>query len=121
MPHARRLAGNAGEDLVSDYLEQAGYTVVTRQWHAGRYAEIDIVAVKAEQVVFVEVKSRHGLGFGWPEEAVTRDKQAKLRAAGEAFLLAHPQLPQATRFDVVAVLLSPDEKLLELKHYENVV
>ncbi len=103
MPHDRQRFGSSGEAQARDFLVELGYVVVAENWHAGRYGELDLVALDAGTLVFVEVKTRRGVGFGRPEEAVNTAKQAKLRLAAEAFRLAHPQLPQEFRFDVVAI------------------
>ena len=120
MPHLRQKLGNEGEQLAEQYLESKGYTIITRNWHAGRYGEIDIVAEEGGMLVMVEVKTRHGVGFGNPEDAVNKTKQAKLRGAAQAYLTAHPQLPQAARIEVVAVVITPEGTLLDLKHYRDV-
>ena len=120
MPHARQRLGNEGEELVAQYLVGQGYTIITRNWHAGRYGEIDIVAEQGGMLVMVEVKTRHSAQFGNPEEAVNRTKLEKLRAATQAYVTAHPQLPQAARIEVVAVIMSPDSKLVDLEHYRDI-
>lgn len=117
MPHARQHTGTAGEQAAKAYLEKIGYVVIGQNWHAGHYGEIDIIAVKDDELFFVEVKARRGVNFGFPEEAVTKTKQQKLRGAAQAYLLAHPQLPQQVSFEVVAILLSPANEVLDLKHY----
>ena len=119
MPHARQQTGSLGESAAADFLVNHGYEILTHNWHAGRWGEIDIVAQQGDEIVFVEVKSRKGTGFGNPEDAVTIAKQKKLQGAAQAFLLAHPHLPQKARFDVVAVLLAPDDSLQEIKHFKG--
>lgn len=121
MPHVRQELGAAGEELAVRFLQQQGYEIIDRNWHAGRYGEIDIVAQHNSELVMVEVKTRHGTGFGNPEEAVNKAKQEKLRAATQAYILAHPQLPQQARIEVVAVLMSVEGKLIDLKHYRDFV
>ncbi len=121
MPHRRQKTGNTGEVVARTYLEEQGYFILAQNWHAGRWGEIDIIAQKDGELVFVEVKSRRGTGFGKPEEAVNKLKQAKLRGAGQAYITAHPQLSQRVRFDVIAILLSPADDAIELKHYKSVI
>jgi putative endonuclease len=65
------------------------------------------VLVRGGLVVFCEVKTRRGDGFGGGHEAVTWRKRGKLRQLGEAFLLAHRLVPAAVRFDVASVLARP--------------
>lgn len=56
------------------------------------------------EVVFCEVKSRAGGGFGGPEAAVDHRKQARLRRIAAAWLAEHRPGAVAVRFDVVAVV-----------------
>ncbi len=120
MAHARQQLGGAGEELAAQYLVSKGYQIITRNWHAGRYGEIDIVAEDQGTLVVVEVKTRHGIGFGNPEDAVNKVKQEKLRGATQAYLTAHPQLPQQARIEVVAVVMTPNGELIDLKHYRDI-
>lgn len=121
MPHLRQQVGNRGEVVAAKFFETRGGQLVARNWHAGRYGELDLVFEEQGELVVVEVKTRVGSGFGRPEEAVNQAKQAKLKLAAQAFLLAHPHLPQRVRFDVVAVVLSPAGDLVDFKHFERLV
>jgi putative endonuclease len=67
-------------------------------WLAG--AELDLVVRRGKTVVFVEVKSKAGNGFGDPLEMVTPVKVARIRRAAAAWLAEHPA--ERFRFDVVA-------------------
>jgi putative endonuclease len=120
MPHARQSLGAFGEQSARVYFEQQGYVVLAQNWHAGRYGELDIVATRDNEVVFVEVKTRSGMGFGKPEEAVNSTKLAKLQGAAQAFLLAHPLVVGEPRFDVVAVVVGPGGRVEEFKHFAGI-
>ncbi|SFN52617.1 YraN family protein [Mycetocola miduiensis] len=95
--------GRRGEDLAARYLEDAGYRVVARNWRCAR-GEIDIIASMADTLIFVEVKTRSGLAFGHPFEAITEAKLARLR--GLAARWCAEQHPQAKRIrlDAIAVV-----------------
>ena len=121
MPHLRQRTGAVGEAAARAFLEKQGYTILAQNWHAGRWGEIDIIAQQGDELVFVEVKARRGAGFGYPEEAVNRAKQAKLRGAGQAYLTSHPQLPQKARFDVIALVLTKPGQVFDLKHYRAAI
>lgn len=116
MPHSGRVAakdelGRRGEQLAAEHLEtKAGLTVLTRNWRCAE-GELDIVATDAtaDTVIFCEVKTRSGVGYGTPFEAVTQGKRRKLRRLGllwlsENRIRSYPMV----RFDVVGVLLPPD-------------
>ena len=54
-------------------------------------------------LVFVEVKTRDGAGFGAPQEAVDAEKQERIRRAGEAYAASRRAGRLPMRFDVVAI------------------
>ncbi|MBI5466067.1 MAG: YraN family protein [Candidatus Kerfeldbacteria bacterium] len=119
MAHARQQLGRAGEAAAVDYLKQLGYSILDTNWHAGRYGELDIIAQEGQMLVVVEVKARRGFGFGRPEDSVTPLKQNKLRSATQAYVLSHPHLPTMVRFDVLAIILSPEGIVQDLQHYQG--
>jgi putative endonuclease len=80
-----------------------GYRVLgTNVWLAG--SELDVVARRGRELVFCEVKSKAGAGYGDPAEMVSAEKMRRLRRAAEAWLARHPECGECeVRFDVVAV------------------
>ena len=66
--------------------------------------EVDIVAAALGVVVFCEVKSRAGSGFGGPAAAVDHRKQTRLRRLAVAWLAANRPGAVQVRFDVAAVV-----------------
>lgn len=102
MPHARRLFGDASEQLAEQYLVEHGYRILDRQFLT-RVGEIDLVAEQGEEIVFVEVKARHTDEFGYPEEAVTKAKLRKIAQAAELYLRLKQMTDRSFRVDVVAI------------------
>jgi putative endonuclease len=102
---AKDGVGRYGEQVARDRLVADGYALIDTNWR-GRAGELDAVAVAPDgTLVFVEVKTRSGLGFGLPAEAVTRRKAARLRALAGEWLAAHPDVWwPALRFDVIGVV-----------------
>jgi putative endonuclease len=94
--------GRLGESLAVALLEAAGLRVVARNWRC-REGEIDLIAAGPGLLVFCEVKTRRGHGYGSPAAAVTATKQARLRRLAAAYLATAPTSPCRVRFDVVAV------------------
>ncbi|WP_460436521.1 YraN family protein [Angustibacter speluncae] len=110
--------GQRGEAVAAAYLRDSGMRVVARNWRC-RHGELDLVALDGDALVAVEVKTRTGLGFGHPAEAVTRAKQARLRRLVAELLRTTPELGGArlggvgaVRVDVVAVLVRPGSPAL---------
>ena len=98
--------GRRGEDAALRWYVDAGFEPLARNWRCP-LGELDLVLVRGGLVVFCEVKTRGGDGFGGGYEAVTWRKRSKLRQLGEAFLLAHRVVPAAVRFDVASVRARP--------------
>ncbi|HEY8217088.1 MAG TPA: YraN family protein [Acidimicrobiia bacterium] len=102
-PDPRRALGTDGETLAASWYESAGYVVLDRNWRC-RDGELDLVVAGPDVVVFCEVKTRRGDGFGVPAEAVTAAKQRRIRALGARWLRERGVRVRHVRFDVVAVL-----------------
>ena len=100
--------GRWGEDLAAQHLAATGLTVVARNWRC-RAGELDLVAVEVDgTVVFVEVKTRAGTGFGSPAEAVSRAKARRIRGLAVQWLAEHrPPGTTGLRFDVVGIVRRP--------------
>jgi putative endonuclease len=98
--------GGRGERIAAAYLTNAGLRVLDRNWRC-RDGELDLVARDGDILVFCEVKTRRGIGFGHPAEAVTRAKQRRLRTLAQRWLAAHDEHAPDLRFDVVGVLVGP--------------
>ena len=73
MTENKRQTGSFYEDRAAEYLESIGYDILCRNFY-GKGGEIDIVAKDNETLVFVEVKYRSSVRYGFPEEAVTAFK-----------------------------------------------
>ena len=111
MPDVRRALGARGEAAVAAWYEARGYEVLARNWSC-REGELDLVLRNGRVFVFCEVKTRTSDAFGIPAEAVTRDKQARLRRLAARWLEDDaPLRPREIRFDVAAVLQDEIEVL----------
>jgi putative endonuclease len=112
----KRNLGKAGEELAANYLAANGYSIVTRNFHT-RYGELDLVCKKNGMLVFVEVKTRTKTAFGYPAEAVTRQKRERIKKAALLFIDAHPQSFCGLRFDVIAILITPSD--IKIDHIQE--
>ena len=107
----RRQFGNIGEDAACAFLQKKGWKILARNVRRGGN-EIDIVARKRELVAFVEVKTRSGLGFGRPAEAVNIQKQRRIAQAAALYMQENGLDEANIRFDIIEVLPG------ELRHIE---
>ncbi len=116
--------GDRGEQLAAAYLERRGYTILERNYRFER-AEVDLVCFQPAEryeaggeLVFAEVKTRSGLGYGRPEEAVTDEKKRHLIRAARAYLYEHKLEGAPCRFDVISIVLQRGREP-EIEHFEN--
>jgi putative endonuclease len=96
--------GDRGEQLAAGFLADRGWVILHRNYRIG-HREIDLVARRNEVVAFVEVKTRGGLGYGHPLEAITRKKRREIQQVAAAWIEAHGSPNDVYRFDAVAILL----------------
>jgi putative endonuclease len=104
----RRLTGKRGEELGAAWLQENGFTILHRNWRAGRI-ETDIIATKEGVLHFIEVKTRRSLSFGNPEDRVDRSKLGRMIDAGSAYLSEHPEWRHIC-FDILSVRIGVDQK-----------
>lgn len=105
------LLGIKGEEIAQRYLEQKGLVVLRRNWRH-RKAEVDIVALDGDQIVFVEVKTRTPGQPVAPHESLRRRKTEMLLEAADAYMRAYEPDREA-RIDFVAVFVKGDTHRVE--------
>lgn len=96
--------GKWGEDLAAQKLVEEGYAIIGRRVHVGRHDELDIVAKRGRDLVFVEVKTRAGEAYGRPSSSVDRRKRHALCRAAATFLRRSRYPDLFYRFDIVEVV-----------------
>ena len=119
-PIARQGLGRTGERLAAEALMSKGYRILERNFRC-RQGEIDLVAEDEQDIIFVEVKTRRGVSFGLPEDAVTIRKRRKLVEVASNYLDFHTCSDRSWRIDVVAVQFSSSGKLEEIRIYKHAV
>jgi len=112
--------GQLGEKIASKFLARKGYKIIDHNWRAKRWGEIDVVAIKDETLIFVEVKTRLGEGYGEPQEAITPYKIRALKRAGYNYKLSHPKTPESLRLDAVSVFLTEKLRPSKILLFENI-
>lgn len=120
--HRQRL-GQWGETRAAQYLLEMGYSILTRNYRTP-YGEIDLVScqetLEGQVLVFVEVKTRAGQAFGYPEESITARKQEHLLAGAQHYLQQHPDWQGGWRIDVIAIQRL-QQGSVQIRHFENAV
>ncbi|MDQ5983397.1 MAG: hypothetical protein RUMPE_00408 [Eubacteriales bacterium SKADARSKE-1] len=114
-----KIIGNFGEEFVSKYMQQKGYSLVERNFHS-RFGEIDIIVKNSEYIVFIEVRTRKGNSIISGVESVDTKKQKKIIKTAMMYLNKnHTELQP--RFDVVEVNYDNKcgKKFIKINHIEN--
>jgi putative endonuclease len=114
----RRRFGNEGEEMAAVYLERLGYDILARQYRT-MVGEIDLIARDGSEIVFVEVKTRHGTRFGFPEESVTPAKLRKIQMGAEFFLEQKGWYHSPIRVDILAILLLSGH-CTDIQHFKGI-
>ncbi len=115
----RHHLGRVGERLAREHLERMGYRVVAGNYRT-RFGELDLIVCDALSLVFVEVKTRRAGAMESAVQAVSPTKQRRVRAMAAAWLVEATERPRSRelRFDVVAVTVDRDGRLVRLDHLE---
>lgn len=99
----KRETGTNYENFAADYLAANGMRIKERNYR-NRSGEIDLIGVHHGYLVFVEVKYRRGVGYGYAASAVTVSKQRQICKVADYYRLTHGVKETCpVRYDVVAI------------------
>jgi putative endonuclease len=104
-----RQTGFDGEALAINWLSSRGFFILRTNWRYSHY-ELDIIAEKGDMFYFIEVKTRKGLVFGFPEEAVSGEKLRRMKMAGAAYLLRYAPDRIRVQYAIVSILYLKDRE-----------
>src|SRR3989454_7782613 len=110
--------GSSGEALAEGDIRGLGYDIVGRDSRTP-LGQLDLVATDGATLVFVEVKTRAGHGFGLPQESVDARKIRKLRQLALYYLKMRPHRGPV-RFDVVGLTMRQG-RLIRVDHIRNAI
>ncbi|MBI2459489.1 MAG: YraN family protein [Parcubacteria group bacterium] len=119
MAHNQRI-GEFGEILAKNYLIKHGYKIIEANVKLS-YQELDIVALKDDLVVFVEVKTRISQFYGPAENAFQFTKLKRFRRGLEMYISNKNLSVENVRADLITVDIDHIKKTAKIKHYKDVV
>lgn len=109
----KRKIGREKEKSAVLYLIKDGYKILETNFFTS-FGEIDIIAEKNSEIIFVEVKYRSSLKYGYPVEAVDSRKQKKIYDSALYYIYLKKLSSDINfRFDVISIIGS------EIEHYKN--
>ena len=107
-----KFKGDAGETIASVWLEENGFKIIEMNYF-NKHGEIDIIATKSLRGAerrgnpvyhFIEVKMRVKDAYGRGREAVTPEKQKRIRNAAQYYLIENGLHDEVfSCFDVVEI------------------
>lgn len=108
--------GDSGETLAKDHLLALGYRILETNWRHRR-AEIDLIAMDGDILVFVEVKTRKTDYFGAPAAFVSARKEELMSDGAIAYMEAIGH-DQEIRFDIIGITWPPSGAPV-LEHFQD--
>ena len=109
--------GNQGEALAVAFLTNANHRICERNYKK-QSGEIDLITLDGDTLVFVEVKYRKNLDYGYPREAVTVAKQRRISKTALWYIKEKKLYDCNVRFDVIEIYFDKDGQQI-INHLEN--
>jgi putative endonuclease len=106
--------GNKAEALAADFLRKKGYEILEQNYTHGK-GEIDIIALKEEWLVFVEVRARSEISHGFPEQTISKNKASLIIKTAENYVYQHDWHGKI-RFDIIAIIVG---QAFEIRQFED--
>ncbi|MEI6866042.1 YraN family protein [Flavicella sp.] len=107
--------GIQGEIIARNYLVKKEYKILAQNWRY-RKAEIDIIAIKKNDLAIVEVKTRSSDYYGKPQDFINTKKIQLLVEAANAYVIKN-NLDVEVRFDIIAIIGKNEN--FKIEHFEN--
>lgn len=107
--------GWTGEKIAEKYLLEKGYDILSKNWRT-QHKEVDIIASKDNDIVFVEVKTRnHSLKKA--RECVDKKKTQNIITSANRYVLKN-KITLNVRFDIIAIDIAQDNTYT-IEHIES--
>jgi len=116
-----RAKGNVGEEIAIKYLLGQGFKILVQNYSPKRNyqgGEVDIIAIRDDQIHAIEVKYRTSDTWGMGRESVNFRKQTSIRKITAQYLRESDLLDKIScSHDIIEITKSGDST--ELEHFEN--
>jgi len=107
--------GKKGEKIAVKFLLKKKYLIKEQNWKYKK-KEIDIIALKNDILIVVEVKTRSTDEFEKPQDAVTKKKQRFIIQATNAYIEKY-DLYNEVQFDIISIIVRDSGN--EIEHIED--
>lgn len=118
--YEKQTVGKFGENLACGYLEKNDYDILEKNFSCTQ-GEIDIIAydTRNNEIVFIEVKTRTNFNYGFPSEAVNRQKQRHILNSAKYYLYCKSLEVAYVRIDVIEIVVNSGK--YKLNHLKGVI
>lgn len=114
-----RKKGYFGESIADKYLQSQNYQVITHNYYSP-FGEIDIIAQEANELVFIEVKTRKSADLDAAIRSISKAKQKKIIQTALHYIATHEQAETYyTRFDAIIIFGDKEQSHFDIKHFKN--
>jgi putative endonuclease len=107
--------GIYGEKLAEKHLLDANYKILNKNYRFKKL-ELDLVALKDNKLIVVEVKTRFTDEYGEPWQSVTRKKQKQIIKATNQYILEN-DIQNETQFDIISII--KNEQFEKIEHIQD--
>lgn len=118
MSDYKKRLGAYGENLAANFLVRRGYKIIDRNFRTN-FGEIDLIASKGDELLFVEVKTRTASSFGYPELSVDWRKIKHLIKAAKIYLNLK-NYDNFWRLDIISVEIDKNKKTAKFRWINDV-
>lgn len=116
MSDLRKQKGTLGEQKASDFLKSQGYSIIQQNFRT-LGGEIDIIALKNDVIIFIEVKTLPNGTKDLLLKVLNKRKQQRIVKTAQYFLSINRQYSKNyIRFDVIVIDMPG---LPQVYHIEN--
>ena len=112
-----RRIGWIGEKLAALFLMKGLYEIKSMNEYSAPYGELNLIAEKNDEIVFVEVKTVSKEQLGSPELKIDYEKISKLEKAIDSYLIKN-ETNKNIRLDIITVFLGKGRPII--KHYKGI-
>lgn len=107
--------GKEGECIAKKYLTSKDYIILETNYR-NKIGEIDIIAFDKDILVFLEVKTRTSIKYGYAFEAVDFRKQRKIINTSLIYIKYKKYIDTQVRYDIIEIYLTENPNI---NHLEN--
>lgn len=96
-----KTIGNSGEEYAMKYLIKNRYEIIEQNYRHRR-GEIDIICLKNNTLIFIEVKKRKNNLYGYPEDFVSKAQKKMIMDTADHYIYA-TNWQKNIRYDIIAI------------------